>query len=783
MTDSIMLTTSGTVLGGGNYMDSVPLTKSHWHELTAGSGIDPAVIAERGYVSIDRPRSKDTDSIPTLPQFGAVGDRREQLKAMGFPTWVTREDAYFPMLWIPKWSPTGRRNAGQVKPWRAVPNREGKAMKYASARGATGLDVHPRWTADRGTVDPTLVPYIQDATVPLWITEGVKKGDALTSHGVCTVALDGVYNWRNTHATLGDWEDVKLRGREVYVCFDADTVEKPAVQQAMIRLGRWLRYRGVGKVWYLVVPAAHNGVPTKGVDDFLAAGGTVPELERVATEKPPRAESTEDRFTDSALAEKVVVEALADRYVNVVNVGWYAYDGRRWSPCHDDSVLEAVREYARDEYRWALEEEVRRSKAGLTSDPYEVDGWRKVQSASRLSAVLRLAKGSAEIIREIDQFDTWPDLLNTPGGVLDLTTGQVSGHDPALMLTKITSVNFTPDATSADFAQALEAIPEDIRDWLQIRLGQGATGYEPDDDRMLVLTGGGKNGKTTLLSCLRRALGGYAAAIPNTLLLKGTSDKSAATPEKMTLQGVRFGYIEETPEGRHLDANVTKEVVGSGIVKGRHLFKGFIEFGSSHSLFLNTNHCPIVSETDWGTWRRLLRVEFPYKYVPTAEAVTDPSVHRLGSAGIKERLQSTEALTAALAWVVAGARVWYDSGKSLETMPVPPRVEAATTAWRHSSDILLAFLTANVTFDPAAWVPSQDLYVAYRTWVEARGHRPLNEQNLSAKLREHSEVPDYVLKQQVSTTRAGLSRPPLVSSLTLPKRTMGYLGIGFRSGE
>jgi len=777
----ITVTSQGTVVGGGNYMPDVPITKAHWHELTVASAIDPAVIAERGYVSIDRPRSKDSDSIPTLPQFGAVGDRREQLKAMGFPTWAAREDSYFPMLWLPKWSPRGVRNAGQVKPWRPVPNREGKPMKYASARGATGLDVHPRWTADRGQIDPTLVPWIQDPERPLWITEGVKKADSLTSRDVCTVALDGVFNWRNGHATLGDWEDVKLRGREVYICFDADTTEKPAVQQAMIRLGRWLRYKGVAKVWYLVVPAACGGTPTKGVDDYFAAGGTVSELERARSDKPPRADSTEDRFTDSALAEKVVIEALADRYVSVVNVGWYAYDGRRWTPCHDDSVLEAVREYARDEYRHALQEEADRIKAGKASDPYEVDGWRKVQSAARLSAVLRLAKGSAEVIREIDQFDTWPDLLNTPAGVVDLTTGKVSSHDPALMLTKITEVSYNPDATSADFAQALEAVPEDIRDWLQVRLGQGATGYEPDDERLLILTGGGKNGKTTLLAALRRALGSYAAHIPNTLLLKGSSDKSAATPEKMTLQGVRFGYLEETPEGRHLDANVVKEVVGTGTIRGRFLFKNFVEFGADHSLFLNTNHVPIVTETDWGTWRRLLRVEFPYEYVATPEMVTDPAVHRLGSSGIKERLQGTEALSAALAWLVAGARTWYEIGRSLETLPIPDRVASATTAWRHKSDVLLGFFAQNCVFEPGAWVPSQDLYVTYRSWVEARGHRALNEQNFSAKLEEHSEVPSFVAKRQVSTTRAGLSRPALSWGvpLALPKRTMAYLGVRF----
>jgi hypothetical protein len=43
------------------------------------------------------------------------------------------------------------------------------------------------------------------------------KGDALTSLGLCTVSLLGVYNWRGTGShggitALGDWESVHLKG-------------------------------------------------------------------------------------------------------------------------------------------------------------------------------------------------------------------------------------------------------------------------------------------------------------------------------------------------------------------------------------------------------------------------------------------------------------------------------------------------------------------------------------------------------------------------------------------
>jgi Domain of unknown function (DUF3854) len=107
--------------------------------------------------------------------------------------------------------------------------------------------------------------------VPLWITEGVKKGDALTSRGLCVVSLAGVWNWRSTMGTLGDWEDVALKGRAIVICYDADAVTKPNVLRAMVRLGRWLEAKGTASVLYVIVPGAVDGVTTKGADDYLAA--------------------------------------------------------------------------------------------------------------------------------------------------------------------------------------------------------------------------------------------------------------------------------------------------------------------------------------------------------------------------------------------------------------------------------------------------------------------------------------------------------------------------------
>jgi putative DNA primase/helicase len=79
-------------------------------------------------------------------------------------------------------------------------------------------------------------------------------------------------------------------------------------------------------------------------------------------------------------------------------------------------------------------------------------------------------------------FDSKPDLLNVANGVIDLRTGTLQPHDPGLLLTKLAPVPYRPDAQHPDWEKALAAVPEDVRDWYQERLGQAITGHIPPND-------------------------------------------------------------------------------------------------------------------------------------------------------------------------------------------------------------------------------------------------------------------------------------------------------------
>src|SRR5215218_984765 len=188
---------------------------------------------------------------------------RAELSRLGFSKPQQRE----PALVVPMYSPSGELITHQIRPDAPRENGDGKAIKYETPAGSPiRLDVHPSQSE-----------RVKDASVPLWITEGVKKADSLVSRGQCVVALQGVWCWQKGGVPLRDWEDVRLWGRSVCVIFDSDVATNPKVQTALEGLVGFLRGRGA-RVGVAYLPDAPDG-GKQGVDDFLASGKEIRDLE------------------------------------------------------------------------------------------------------------------------------------------------------------------------------------------------------------------------------------------------------------------------------------------------------------------------------------------------------------------------------------------------------------------------------------------------------------------------------------------------------------------------
>jgi len=684
-------------------------------------------------------------------------DWRETLKEHGCPAWAMRDDSAFPALVLPMYRPRSGEFIGfQFKP--AVPQpRPGtdKTVKYVSPRGmGNRLDVHPM-VRDR----------VNDPAATLWITEGIKKADALSTRGAVAVTLTGVWNWRNQQGALGDWEDVPLKDRRVIVCFDADAVDNPQVRSAMMRLVGWLRSRGADAA-YLVVPAQINGTAVKGVDDYLAAGGTAESLTAHVTQAAPQAPSSRDAaFSDAFLTDTVCEETLQGRYLFAQGLGWMRYDGSRWRDAAESAVVEEIRQWVKGHWEAVVEEYKHDQSRDVKA---RMDGWKQLLTNARIKALASLARGP--LLTHADQFDAHPDLLNCPNGVVDLRTGELLEPDAAYLMTKMAGVPYDPTATHPDFVQALAALPPEVQGWYQVRVGQAATGHMASDDLMVVQKGGGKNGKSTLAGVITRALGTYHVLVSDRVLL-GNHDQHPT--ELMDLKGARYALMEETPEARQLNVQQLKKVVGTPQITARRIRQDPVTFDASHSLFVNTNFAPAVVETDYGTWRRLAMVRFPYTYRAAQEDVRGP-MDRLGDARLRERLLEQETgAQAALAWMVAGAAYWYEHGFPA----LPELVVKDTEEWRREGDLIMAFADDRLTFGPEHHARLEDLFQAFGQWLAAKGHKPWTQKTFQSRFSSHDYITDRHAEYGVRrvdglTKRAwwGVQLVPQNTDMMLPGR-------------
>jgi len=380
---------------------------------------------------------------------------------------------------------------------------------------------------------------------------------------------------------------------------------------------------------------------------------------------------------------------------------------------------------------WLVQEMV----SNLPTHSEEDKKWKaKSSTAHMVRAVLALASANPRIIAEAFDIHAWE--LNTPGGIVNLRTGEIMAPDSSRMHRKSTAV--TPDyqADKSAWLAFLDATfpgqPQMI-EFLQRAAGMTLVG-EVREHVILFGHGKGRNGKGVTFETMANLLGDYAqTTAPDFLIQKPFSDH----PEEIArLSGIRMLLSSEVNKKAKFDEARANLLSGGDKLTGRFMAKSTFDFHPSHQLWMSGNHFPKVEGGGAeGFWERIRVIPFMHM-IPREER--DP--------GLKLKLQRDHG-PAILAWMVEGAVKYAQHG--LEAAE-PASVRAASQAYRESTDTLAMFVQEECLYVPQEdretvmadmygnipRVPVSQFFNRYSQWCKDNGDRPLGKREMAADLKE-----------------------------------------------
>lgn len=325
-----------------------------------------------------------------------------------------------------------------------------------------------------------------------------------------------------------------------------------------------------------------------------------------------------------------------------------------------------------------------------------------------------------------DMFDQDKYLLNMQNGVLDLRSGDLMEHDPDLLLSKICSAAYDPNARCERWEKFVDEVMEGNHEkthYLQKIIGYSLTGDTREETCYILYGRTTRNGKSTLVETIGHLLGGaggYALNMkPETLALKKNNDSRQASGDIARLKDCRFLNASEPPKRMIFDVGLLKTLLGRDTITARLLYQNEFQFAPCFKLFMNTNFLPLITDDTLFSSGRLNVISFDRHF---SEQEQDKS--------LKDLFREPEAMSGILNWCLEGLHAYFEEGAT-----PPEAVRIATEAYRELSDKVGLFIGEVLVQRPGHNIPAGKVYALYQTWCNDNGYGRENKSNFFAELK------------------------------------------------
>jgi putative DNA primase/helicase len=415
---------------------------------------------------------------------------------------------------------------------------------------------------------------------------------------------------------------------------------------------------------------------------------------------PPELHGCE--LTEDGVAQAFAIERGNElRFCHGPN-RWHRWDGTRWKP-----------EKTKLAYHW-VRELARRMARGIDN----LKTREMLGKAAFAGGVERFAQSDRTFAVEPGVWDRDPWLLGTPGGTVDLRTGELHPPSREDFITKQTAVTPAEPGTACPiwhkFLDQITCGDPGLRRFIQQVFGYSLTG-DVREECMFFLSGSGANGKGTLLGTAAHLMGDYAVASDMATFTVARYDRHPT--ELAKLAGARMATATETERGRTWAWARIKELTGRECrISARFMRQDFFEFPMTGKLVFAGNHKPHLPSTDEATARRMNLLPFRFK-------ASAPDK------GLKNAL--VPEWPAILRWAIDGCLDWQANG-----LLRPDCVIEATNEYLSEQDLFSQWIDAECTTGLHDNDTHKTLFKSWSDFANANGEAPGSGRDFAERMKE-----------------------------------------------
>lgn len=366
---------------------------------------------------------------------------------------------------------------------------------------------------------------------------------------------------------------------------------------------------------------------------------------------------------------------------------WFEWDISRWRPESSHRAFTYARQMARE--------------------------GRAPGRASFAGGVEKYARNAVEHNVGSDLWDADPFLLGTPGGTVDLRTGdyfEARPHDYITRLTSCAPDHGTPELWLRFLGEALNHDEQAIR-FLQLWCGYCLTG-DTREHALLFLHGLAGTGKSVFLNTIKAIMGDYAVTAAMETFTAAKFDRHST--EVAMLAGARVVTASETEEGRQWAEARIKSLTGGDPITARFMRQDNFEFRPQFKLLFAGNHAPRLVNPDDAMRRRFNILGFNVK-------PAEPDLQ------LEEKLKAEHPQI--LAWAITGCKEWQRTG-----LARPASVAQATADYFAGEDLIGQWLEDHCQTGASYFELPAKLYADWKLYAEANGEAPGTANGFGKKL-------------------------------------------------